>query len=106
MKKCKLRIIVLVCLFIVVFSTSAFANRSVEDAITWANGQIVGNWDIEHNRSWVGWCMHFCGHVYGLSQAGFNYAIDGWNDTGTTFGSNQTNTDFNAIPRGALVFFS
>ncbi|KKP95915.1 MAG: hypothetical protein UR99_C0025G0004 [Candidatus Moranbacteria bacterium GW2011_GWD2_36_12] len=94
-------------LLVMLLPVNAHANRSVEDAISWADAQIGSNQDSEHNnQAWAGMCMHFCGHVYGLSQSGFPEAKDGWADTGSTFGNKNTSTDFNSIPRGALVFFS
>lgn len=103
----KISCLFLVC-WILLCSVHAHAYRSVEDALSWANTQVASNSDqcgSNELGTWTNMCMHFAGHVYGTVPSGFNKAILGWTDNGSTFGTRYT-TDYESIPRGALIFFS
>ncbi len=83
---------------------SSTGQNTVEGAIAWAEAQGVGDNEDEchDNRPWAGWCLHFVGHCYLRSPAGYARAIDAWNTNDSTFGLRHNTGD---PPRGALVFF-
>ncbi len=91
----------LLIFIILLWNNPALAHRSVEAAISWAQGEIGNNWDDECGHPWAWWCLHFIGHAYDEVPTGFANAITAWNDNGSTFGPRQRGIP----PRGALVFF-
>ncbi len=109
MKKRKVFMTMITLIMVLVLSGVSQAQRSVEDAVTWAEGQVGSTWNYSTNcnqdHSWANWCGRFVGHAYGLCTFGFASADDGWTDNGNTFGDRKTYNDKNAIPKGALVFF-
>lgn len=82
----------------------AQAQVSVEEAISWAEGQIGNDYDNSCKRVWHNWCMHFCGHAYRHAPTMIDNAMAGWTSA-AVMGERYATNDSISIPRGALVFF-
>ena len=104
MKTLKICSLVLLCCLVISVSFTQ-AQRSVDNAIEWAEGQVGSNDDIQCGRPWATFCMHFVGHAYSKVPSGFLTALTAWNSTNGIFDSRKEYNDPNAIPKGALVFF-
>jgi hypothetical protein len=93
---------------IFLFSQVVFAERSVNNAVHWAEGQIGINQNTECNQTnpWAGYCARFVAHAYGNCTFGVDTAKIGWEGSDNVFGERHPNKDYNAIPKGALVFFN
>ena len=101
MKKIKVfAVIILMNLIFLVFN--ALAQRSVEDAVEWAEEQIGS---MQWHEPPYNFCLKFTSNFYGEGSAGYYDAITAWNSGTETFGSRRTSDNYNIIPKGALVFF-